>query len=158
MKSIPQPGERHLTTAIFVLTNSEPRKVLLLHHKKFDMWMPPGGHVEWNENPYQGAIRETKEESGIDITSHLPAPFSVDDHATFFPVPRYVLEERIAAHGDQPEHFHTDHVYVVDVPHADVAHDPNESHGIGWFTHEETLSLSTFENVRAILRELFGAA
>ncbi len=155
MKQIPEQGENHLTTAIFVLTKEEPRRVLLVHHNKFNKWMPPGGHVEWNENPYHGAIRETMEEAGFDITPHLSLPHSVDEHATFFPAPKFLLEERIAAHGDQPEHFHIDHIYVVHAPHADVAHDPNESHGIGWFTHDETRKLETFENVHLILKKLF---
>lgn len=34
-----------------------------------DDWLIPGGSVEANESPLQGAIRETKEEIGIDLRS-----------------------------------------------------------------------------------------
>lgn len=42
-------------------------KVLLRLHDKYGIWLPPGGHVELDEDPVQAAIREVKEESGLDI-------------------------------------------------------------------------------------------
>src|SRR3989344_131555 len=42
--------------------------MLLLHkHKKLNIWLPPGGHIELGEDPNEAAIREAKEESGLDI-------------------------------------------------------------------------------------------
>ncbi len=34
-----------------------------------DSWAPPGGHVEFGETASETARRETKEETGIDITN-----------------------------------------------------------------------------------------
>ena len=47
-------------------------KVLLVHHRKLDKWLPPGGHVEKNEAFDDAILREIKEETGIDaeITSY----------------------------------------------------------------------------------------
>lgn len=42
-------------------------KVLLIHHKKLDLWLPPGGHIEKNETPDGALIREIKEETSLDI-------------------------------------------------------------------------------------------
>ena len=42
-------------------------KVLLHRHKKLDIWLPPGGHVELDEDPNEAAIREAKEETGLDV-------------------------------------------------------------------------------------------
>jgi len=42
-------------------------KVLLIHHKKLDLWLPLGGHIEENETPDQALLREIKEEVGIDV-------------------------------------------------------------------------------------------
>ncbi|MBN1169771.1 NUDIX hydrolase [Candidatus Micrarchaeota archaeon] len=39
-------------------------RVLLL--KRGDFWEFPGGGVEWGEDPLKAAIRETKEETGLD--------------------------------------------------------------------------------------------
>ena len=41
--------------------------VLLIKNKYTDFWSYPKGHVEAGENEYQTAIRETKEETGIDV-------------------------------------------------------------------------------------------
>jgi len=52
------------TVAIFVVHDG---KVLLIHHRKLDKWLPLGGHIELDENPEQAALREAKEESGLDV-------------------------------------------------------------------------------------------
>jgi 8-oxo-dGTP pyrophosphatase MutT (NUDIX family) len=41
--------------------------VLLIKNRYVDFWSFPKGHVEEGENEYQTAIREVKEETGIDI-------------------------------------------------------------------------------------------
>lgn len=41
-------------------------------------WAPPGGHLEFNENPIDCAIRETKEEAGIAITNVSVGPWTND--------------------------------------------------------------------------------
>ncbi len=43
-------------------------KVLLRLHEKYNVWLGVGGHIELDENPNQAAIREVKEEVGLDIT------------------------------------------------------------------------------------------
>ena len=58
--------KRHFTSTSFVLHPSED-KVLLHWHEKVMAWLPPGGHVEENETPVDTAIRETFEESGLNI-------------------------------------------------------------------------------------------
>ena len=52
------------TVAIFVVHDS---KILLIHHRKLDKWLPLGGHIELEEDPEQAALREAKEESGLDV-------------------------------------------------------------------------------------------
>jgi len=52
------------TVAIFVVHDG---KVLLIHHRKLDKWLPLVGHIELDEDPEQAALREAKEESGLDV-------------------------------------------------------------------------------------------
>jgi 8-oxo-dGTP pyrophosphatase MutT (NUDIX family) len=52
------------TVAIFVVRDE---KILLIHHRKLDQWLPLGGHIELDEDPEQAALREAKEESGLDV-------------------------------------------------------------------------------------------
>lgn len=42
-------------------------KVLLIHHRKANVWMHPGGHVQENEEFSKAVIREVKEETNLDI-------------------------------------------------------------------------------------------
>ncbi|MFA5932180.1 MAG: NUDIX domain-containing protein [Candidatus Paceibacterota bacterium] len=42
-------------------------KVLLRKHDKYDIWLSVGGHIELDEDPIQAAIREVKEEVGLEI-------------------------------------------------------------------------------------------
>lgn len=43
------------------------KKVLLMFNKKLNKWLQPGGHIKYLETPQETAIRETNEETGIDI-------------------------------------------------------------------------------------------
>ena len=52
------------TVAIFVVHDG---KILLIHHRQLDKWLPLGGHIELDEDPEQAALREAKEESGLDV-------------------------------------------------------------------------------------------
>ena len=53
---------RHFTATGFVVHEG----ATLLHwHSKVKMWLPPGGHIEPNEDPVQAALREIEEETGV---------------------------------------------------------------------------------------------
>jgi len=51
------------TVAIFIV---HEEKILLIHHRKLDKWLPLGGHIELDEDPEQAALREAHEELGIE--------------------------------------------------------------------------------------------
>lgn len=52
--------------AYLVLFNKDR---LLIVKRENDLWEFPGGGVEWGEDPQKAAIRETKEETGLDATN-----------------------------------------------------------------------------------------
>ncbi len=55
---------RHFTATGFVVH----RDATLLHwHRRVQAWLPPGGHVEENEDPVQAVLREVKEETGLEV-------------------------------------------------------------------------------------------
>ena len=55
---------RHFTATGFVVH----RDATLLHwHRKVKMWLPPGGHIEENEDPVQAVLREVEEETGVQV-------------------------------------------------------------------------------------------
>ena len=52
------------TAEVFIVYQN---KVLLRKHDKYKMWLSVGGHIELDEEPNQAAVREVKEEAGLDV-------------------------------------------------------------------------------------------
>ena len=63
-------GEQIVKVGIGVLIFDSEKRLLLGKRKSAHgegTWCPPGGHIEYGESFEEAAIRETKEETGIDI-------------------------------------------------------------------------------------------
>ena len=55
---------RHFTATGFIVRRGS---VALHWHPKVRAWLPPGGHIEPNEDPVQAVVRETLEETGLEV-------------------------------------------------------------------------------------------
>jgi ADP-ribose pyrophosphatase YjhB (NUDIX family) len=53
---------RHFTCTGFLVRGD---KTLLLWHPRLRMWVPPGGHLEPDEDPVTAVLREIREETGL---------------------------------------------------------------------------------------------
>lgn len=63
------------TSEVFVVFNS---KVLLRKHDKYKIWLSVGGHIEPEDDPNQAAVREVKEEVGLDVELYDNRKFKYD--------------------------------------------------------------------------------
>lgn len=54
----------HYTATVFVVHEN---KLLLLKQDRSPFWLLPGGHIEDNELPYEAAVREVFEETGLNV-------------------------------------------------------------------------------------------
>ena len=52
------------TVEVFIVYDNT---VLLRKHDKYKIWLSVGGHIEPDEDPIQAAVREVKEELGLDV-------------------------------------------------------------------------------------------
>ena len=134
--------EGHLTGSA-ITVSADGSLVLLLHHRKLDRWLQPGGHGDPGETTgEQVALREALEESGIaGLALHetAPRPLDVDVHD-------------IPARGDEPAHEHLDLRYLVVAPTgAVVAPDLAELHEIRWVAWDETDALDPDHGLRRAL-------
>lgn len=60
----PDIPNKHLVS-YFILLDEAASKILLVDHKKAQLWLPAGGHVEINEDPKTTVKRECLEELGV---------------------------------------------------------------------------------------------
>ena len=140
----PDPFDRriphgHLTASAFVLSPDGGR-VLLLHHRKLERWLQPGGHAEPGEAiGEEVALREAREETGIEglaLHPRAPRPVDVDVHA-------------IPAHGRDAAHLHLDLRYVVIAPEgAALLPSAEETNALRWFGWEELTGLGLDEGLQ----------
>jgi 8-oxo-dGTP pyrophosphatase MutT (NUDIX family) len=87
------------TVAVFVVHDG---KVLLIHHRKLDKWLPLGGHIELDEDPEQAALREAKEESGLNVELLGERPPTTGPGTRALITPRFLDIHRIT---DTHEHI-----------------------------------------------------
>src|SRR5207248_6031697 len=87
------------TVAIFVVHDG---KILLIHHRKLNAWLPLGGHIELDEEPEQAALREAKEESGLDVVLLGERPPTTGPGTRALIAPRFLDIHRIS---DTHEHI-----------------------------------------------------
>ncbi|HEY9754143.1 MAG TPA: NUDIX hydrolase [Oculatellaceae cyanobacterium] len=65
-----RPGQTIPTTRVSVVVlDSDEKKILLVRHRKGSRqyWVLPGGRLEYGETFHECAIRELKEETGLDV-------------------------------------------------------------------------------------------
>lgn len=92
-------------------------KVLLRLHDKYNIWLGVGGHVELDEDPNHAAVREAKEEVGLDIEL-FPGNFvetgRTGDYKDIIP-PYYMNMHKI---GDTHQHIAL--IYFATTQSADI--------------------------------------
>jgi 8-oxo-dGTP pyrophosphatase MutT (NUDIX family) len=81
------------TVAVFVVHDG---KILLIHHRQLDKWLPLGGHIELDEDPEQAALREAKEESGLDVELLGERPPTTSPGTRALIAPRFLDIHRIS--------------------------------------------------------------
>lgn len=59
------PPKKHFVVYNVVI-NDPCKDFLLVHHRATGLWLPCGGHIEPNETPLNAALRELREELGIE--------------------------------------------------------------------------------------------
>ncbi|HTO53370.1 MAG TPA: NUDIX hydrolase [Myxococcota bacterium] len=116
------PG--HVTGSAWILS-PDRSQFLLTHHKKLGLWLQLGGHADGDPDPRAVALREAREESGMErfewaVLGPERMPFDVDVHL-------------IPATASEPAHLHHDLRYLLVAAPGQELSVSSESHDLRWF-------------------------
>lgn len=116
------PG--HITASAWIV-DEDRGAALLIHHRKLERWLQPGGHIEDDASVLAAARREVEEETGLrSVDVYSDQIFDLDIH----PIP---------ARKDEPAHLHYDVRFLFVADPAQSLELSEESHDLRWFTNAE---------------------
>lgn len=132
------------TVEVFIVHKN---KVLLRMHDKFKFWLSVGGHIELDEDPTQAAVREVKEEVGLDIkiVGYNGPSFETDDFKSLVG-PKYLCR-----HIVNSAHEHVCFVYFATTDNDTVTDsilDHEKGSDTKWFTMEDLENTELVPNVK----------
>jgi 8-oxo-dGTP pyrophosphatase MutT (NUDIX family) len=136
------PG--HITCTGFVLA-PDGERFLLVHHRRLDRWLLPGGHVEPDDAEIgDSAAREVIEETGAHLLPNATPPLvGIDVHG-------------IPEKGHEPYHLHHDLLFGFRAAKDEIRVSP-ESRAVAWCTPAEFDRYAPPPNVRLAYRRVMAA-
>ena len=131
----------HFTGSAWIVS-ADKEKILMTHHKKLGMWLQLGGHADGENDLLKVALREAKEESGIQQFKILSEKiFDLDIHA-------------IPQHNFEPGHQHYDIRFLFEAdPAGDTVIISDESHDMTWITLADVIKLNLKIYIQRIIKK-----
>lgn len=129
-------------------------KVLLRKHDKYGIWLSVGGHIEPGEDPIEAALREVKEEVGLEVEIVTPIELLETDGERYqhLPPPAFMNRHRIVH-----EHEHLALIYFAETTQASITQSEQEkSEKCQWFTRKEIEDLQ--QNISSTVKNYAIAA
>ena len=124
------PG--HITTSGLVVS-PDGGQILIVHHKRLERWLLPGGHVEPADASIEAAsAREVLEETGVAVSDGLLG--GADVHG-------------IPGRGREPYHLHHDLLFRFRAT-SEAVQVSEESHAVAWCSPAEFDRYGIPANVR----------
>jgi 8-oxo-dGTP pyrophosphatase MutT (NUDIX family) len=118
------------TVSVFIV---QDHKVLFIFHRQLQRWLPIGGHIELEENPEQAALREAKEESGLEVELvGERSPLEAEPGLIPLLAPSYM-----DIHLINEPHWHIGLIYFARVKSGQVTLNVEEHQDIQWLGEED---------------------
>ena len=125
----------HFTTSIWTV-NKERTKTLMVYHNIYDSWSWIGGHADGEEDLVKVALRELKEETGVENAILVSKDiFSVE----ILTVDGHMKKGRYV-----PSHLHFNVTFLAEADEARMlVVNEEENKGVKWFSFEDAVNAST---------------
>lgn len=143
-----RPG--HLTGSAWVVS-ADGERHLLMHHRKLDKWLQPGGHADGQTELVEVARREAQEETGItelvtvaDASGLVPLDLDVHD------IPARTND---AGEPIDDAHEHHDIRFLLRATGDETLVDNEESNELRWCRVEEVRTLTNEPSVLRLLEK-----
>lgn len=126
----------HVTASGLILCPKGER-ALMIFHNRLEMYIQPGGHLEEEDTSLiEAAIREVKEETGLE-------EFSLDEYFKMLKTPLLVDTHKIPANkkNGEDEHYHHDFMYLFKANSTDYTLQIDEVSDAKWVDLDELIDL-----------------
>ncbi len=127
---------RHFVATVYVVGDGA---TLLHEHERLGLWLPPGGHVDRDELPHETALREVREETGLEVDLLRDHDDVRSPTVEPLPEPAHLLLEDIDVFEGRVAHQHVDFVYYgrADTREIEPAAGEQPAEAWEWVTSEE---------------------
>ncbi len=122
--------KKEISCGCIIIKNN---KILLVYEKRRNFWGLPKGHVEQGESEEETALREVREEVGLDVEIDKTKRYTLN----------YIINNEI----DKTSVF-----YIAKPKNEDIKIQESEIGNIKWCSFEEAVELLTFEDWKQMLK------
>lgn len=132
--------EAHFTASAWII-NPENREVLLIHHKKLNKWLQPGGHADGEVDLEKVARKEAREETSLhNLQLATSDVFDIDIHL-------------IPEHKGIQEHYHYDVRFAYFCTCKDDTQINSESNSFQWIKIDQVKTLTKEPSILRMVKK-----
>ena len=140
----------HMTSSGFVM-NKDLTKVLMIHHNIYNTWAWTGGHADGDEDLLYVAMKEAKEETGVEKIEPLMEEIASID---ILPVWGHMKKGKYVA-----THMHLSVAYILIADEDQALHiNEDENSGVKWIAIEDIEKYSNETEIISIYHKLIQKA
>ncbi len=135
----------HFSASAFVV-NKDHTEMVVVYHIINDGWIYPGGHADGIENLLEVAVREVKEETGLDVKVLDENIYGIQSA----PVKGHIKRGKYVS-----AHIHFDCIYLMEADDTiPLVFREDESKGVKWIPFSEATDETMVDWVRPVHKKL----